>query len=75
MFRYAQQCQLSRGNLFSLLSPVRTLYPVTDNVMFVVFGLFMLNGIIQKRTARLYFQNAGFGKHQFSVVLLTEKVI
>jgi hypothetical protein len=53
--RYAQQCQNSRGNLFSFRSPVRSWYPVTDNEMHVVLGLFMLTGIIQKPTTRLCF--------------------
>jgi hypothetical protein len=34
---------------------VRYWYPVTDNEMYVVLGLFMLTGIIQKPTTRLCF--------------------
>jgi hypothetical protein len=65
--RYVQQYQNSRGNLFSFQSPVRSWYPVTNNEIYVVLGFYMLTGIIQKPTTRLYFskrrivQTPGFG--------------
>ena len=53
--RYAEQYKNQRGNLFPFWSPVRSWIPVTENDIRVVFGLFLLMGIIQKPTARSYF--------------------
>ena len=53
--RYAEQYTNQRGNLFPFRFPVRSWVPVTENKICVVFGLFLLMGIVQKLTVRSYF--------------------
>jgi hypothetical protein len=53
---------------------MRSWYPVTDNKMYAVLGLFMMTGIIQKPTTRLYFSKLKVLQTPgFSDVITTEK--
>jgi hypothetical protein len=66
--RYAEQFINSRGSLFTFRSPVRQWRPVMENEIYVVLGLFLLMGIIQKPTLQTYFSRRrilitpGFGE-------------
>jgi hypothetical protein len=51
--RYAEQ--FLHGHELSVSSPARAGKPVTDGEIYVVLGLFMLMGIVQKPTLRSYF--------------------
>jgi len=53
--RYAQQYKDSKGNIFPKRSRVHEWVPVTEKEIYVVISIFMLMGIIQKPTLRLYF--------------------
>jgi len=53
--RYAEQFKNSRGNIFSKRSRVNEWQPVTAEEIYVVLALFMLMGIVQKTSLRLYF--------------------
>jgi hypothetical protein len=53
--RYAEQFINSRGRLFPFRSPARQWRPVTESEIYVMLGLFLLMGIIQKPTLRSYF--------------------
>jgi len=53
--RYAEQYKNARGNLFSFTSLLRSWTPVTESEIYTILGLFLLMGILQKPTARLYF--------------------
>jgi hypothetical protein len=53
--RYAKQFINSRGRLFTFRSLVRKWTRVTENEIYVVLGLYLLMGIIQKPTLRSYF--------------------
>jgi hypothetical protein len=55
MNRYAEQFMNSRGRLFTFRSLCRQWASVTENEMFVMLGLYLLMGIIQKPTLRSYF--------------------
>jgi hypothetical protein len=52
--RYAEQYIIQRGNLFTFRSPVRSWVPVTENEIYVLLGLFLLMGMVQKPTMRSY---------------------
>jgi hypothetical protein len=52
-YRYAEQ--FLQGRKSSSKSPARAWKPVTEEEIYVVVGLFMLMGIIQKPTLRSYF--------------------
>jgi hypothetical protein len=51
--RFAEQ--FLRGRKLSSKSPAKARKPVTEGEIYVVLGLFMLMGIIQKPTMRSYF--------------------
>jgi hypothetical protein len=51
--RYVEQ--FLRGHELSVSLPARAWKPVTDGEIYVVLGLFMLMGIVQKPTLRSYF--------------------
>jgi hypothetical protein len=53
--RYAEQFKNSRGNIFSRRSRVNDWQPVISEEIYVVQALFMLMGIIQMPSLRLYF--------------------
>ena len=53
--RYAEQFKNSRGNIFSKRSRVNEWQSVTADEIYVVLALFMLMGIVQKTSLRLYF--------------------
>jgi hypothetical protein len=53
--RYAEQFKNSRGSIFSKQSRVNEWQPVTAEEIYVVLALFMLMGIVQKPSLRLYF--------------------
>jgi hypothetical protein len=42
--RYAEQYKIQRGNLFTFQSPVHSWVPVTENEIYVVFGVVTSNG-------------------------------
>lgn len=77
--RYAEQFMNSRGRLFSCRSLARQWTPVTENEIYVVLGLFLLMGIIQKPTVRTYFSRKrilstpGFGdvisRNRFQLIM------
>jgi hypothetical protein len=45
----------ARGRLFTFRSLVRQWAPVAENEIYVVLGLYLLMGIIQKPTLQTYF--------------------
>jgi hypothetical protein len=53
--RYAEQFLNSRGRLFTFRSLCRQWTPVTEDEVYVMLGLYLLMGIIQKPTLRSYF--------------------
>jgi hypothetical protein len=53
--RYSEQYKIQRGNLLTFWSPVHSWVPVIEIEIYVVLGLFLLMGIVQKPTMRSYF--------------------
>jgi hypothetical protein len=53
--RYAEKFKNSRGHIFSKRSRVNEWQPVTAEEIYVVLALFMLMGIVQDPSVRMYF--------------------